>query len=141
MTDEQSPIIGGMPTTSDSPADLRAQVGEIMRDPMWGRNPALTEKVDALYRAHYGKDKVDLGSGIEIEGDPAKATGHDAPTDTAWLQEAKRDLGGDFESAKERVKAVGDKFFPGDAAAQEKAIEGLLAAGMTEREIFDMLRK
>ena len=56
--------------------------------------PQSVAYVDGIYqRIAGGKTKVELGSGIDVTGDPAKATGQDVSADTAWLQEAKRDLG------------------------------------------------
>ncbi len=143
MSDEQSPIIGEMPTTSDSPADLRAEVGEIMRDPLWGKDPALTEKVDALYRAHYGEGKMDVGSGITIEGTLVDTTGAAASADTLppWAQEAKSEFGDQWDAAVEKLGAVGEKIFAGDERAETAFITKLRAAGWTDRQIFDAALK
>ena len=139
MSDE----LGEMPTTSDSPADLRAQVGEIMRDPMWGRDPALTEKVDALYRSQYGQGEVSIGSGITVEGTPTDTTPPAASADSLppWAQEAKSELGNEWDTAVEKLGAVGEKLFGGDERAEAAFMNKLRAAGWTDRQIFNAARQ
>ncbi len=47
---------------------LREEVGRIMADPEWGRNPALAAKVEQLYKDKYGEGKVDLSEGLTVGG-------------------------------------------------------------------------
>ncbi len=143
MSDEQAPILGDMPTTSDSPTDLRAEVGEIMRDPMWGRDPALTEKVDALYRTRYGQGEVSVGSGITVEGTLVDTTGAAASADSLppWAQEAKSELGNEWDTAVEKLGAVGEKLFGGDERAEAAFMNKLRVAGWTDRQIFNAVQK
>ncbi len=101
--------------TDNSPAGeaLREEVGRIMADPAYGRNPALTTKIDRLYRDRYGPGKIDLSDGIEV-GDGFTARGPDKDQPSGSTEDAgaasPEDAQADARALAQLRSEKGDQF-------------------------------
>ncbi len=106
--------------------------------------PQSVAYVDGLYR-HIpgGEEKVELGSGITVEGTPTDTTPPAASADSLppWAQEAKSELGNEWDTAVEKLGAVGEKLFGGDERAEAAFMNKLRVAGWTDRQIFNAVQK
>jgi hypothetical protein len=112
MDEIQTP--GGSSPSLDAPAHtpdavaLREEVGKIMRDPMWGKDPALVAKRDKLYADKYGSGTVELddsmfhfsegGASAHTNESPAEAEARarneviTAPLRTEWGPEYEKNF-------------------------------------------------
>ena len=69
---------------------LREEVGRIMADPQWGRNPALEIKVEQLYKDRYAGPKIDLDEGLTVAGlDEGKRPGSTEDAGAASPEDAE----------------------------------------------------
>ncbi len=134
-----------------TPENVRDEMHRIYNDPAHphyeGYKKGLPQSVayvDGLYR-HIpgGEEKVELGSGITVEGTPTDTTPPAASADSLppWAQEAKSELGNEWDSAVEKLGAVGEKLFGGDERAEAAFMNKLRAAGWTDRQIFNAARQ
>ncbi len=100
--------------------------------------------VDGLYqRIPGGEEKVELGEGITLEGTLVDTPGAAASADRLplWAEDAKYELGDQWDAAVEKLGAVGEKLFGGDEKAEAAFMNKMRAAGWTDRQIFDAALK
>ncbi len=103
------------PDSSPAGDALREEVGRIMADPEWGRNPALSAKVGKLYEDAYGKAKVDLSDGVTVVGsdegqrpgsteDAGAASPEDAEADTRAIAQLHDEWSDRFDTNMEDAR-------------------------------------
>lgn len=107
------------PGTTQAGEALRQEVGKIMADPAWGRDPALEAKVDALYKGRFGSGTVTIDEGLSVGGEAPGAgeTADDADAkarNELILAPLRQEWGGEFDMNIAAAQVEARQLFSGE---------------------------